>query len=130
MAEVGPFPLSACAERTPRLNRATSTYLDLVRLLAAVMLLVTHLDPDPTAAAEQARQVGQKVLNLLAEPYTLPQPGDSGASLVEHHCTGTAGIALADGGGQDPDELIERADAAMYRAKQAGRNRLEIDEAD
>lgn len=92
------------------------------------VLLITNLDPDPSAAVEQARQVGQKVLHLLAEPYTLPQPGDSGASLVEHLCTGTAGIAIADGGGQDPDELIERADAAMYRAKQAGRNRLEIDD--
>lgn len=92
------------------------------------VLLITNLDPDPAAATTQARQVGQKVLNLLAEPYTLPQPGDCNGLSVEHRCTGTAGIAIANGGGQDPDELIERADAAMYRAKQAGRNRLEIDD--
>jgi hypothetical protein len=33
----------------------------------------------------------------------------------------------AESGVNDPERLVERADAAMYRAKAAGKNRVEID---
>ncbi len=39
--------------------------------------------------------------------------------------TFSAGIALYNPG-ESPEELIKRADTAMYRAKQSGRNRIEI----
>jgi len=38
------------------------------------------------------------------------------------------GLALFPLHGRTPEELIQAADAALYRAKQAGRNRLMIAE--
>jgi GGDEF domain-containing protein len=47
---------------------------------------------------------------------------------VEHHCTGTAGVVIFNGEGEPDDILLDRADAAMYQAKQAGRNCVRISE--
>ena len=45
----------------------------------------------------------------------------------EHHVTASVGVAVGGGTGRaDADSLIRDADAAMYRAKAAGRGRVEI----
>jgi diguanylate cyclase (GGDEF)-like protein len=44
------------------------------------------------------------------------------------HITASLGVAgWTESGVEDPDRLVERADAALYRAKAAGKNRVEID---
>jgi diguanylate cyclase (GGDEF)-like protein len=47
-----------------------------------------------------------------------------------HRCTASAGIALFEGAGTSAETLLDRADAAMYRAKEAGRNRAHCFEPD
>ena len=45
-------------------------------------------------------------------------------------CTITASLGVAgwtEAGVTTPERLVERADAALYRAKAAGKNRVEID---
>jgi diguanylate cyclase (GGDEF)-like protein len=65
---------------------------------------------------QDAIAVGERVLRAFSLPFHLPH-GDtmSAASL---------GIALAADPGQDVEDLIRDADAAMYRAKEAGGGRL------
>ncbi|GGL18119.1 hypothetical protein GCM10010844_41220 [Deinococcus radiotolerans] len=83
-----------------------------------------------------ARQGGDEFLILLAEAVTAPEIQAIGERLLrtlrrpfdvgEHHVTVSAslGAALYPGDGTDADILIRRADAAMYRAKAEGRDRL------
>ncbi len=58
-----------------------------------------------------------RLRSVLAEMPLLPKP----KSL---RVTASVGLALC-GIGQDPDNVIEEADQAMYRAKRGGRNRVE-----
>ncbi|MGN6872431.1 MAG: diguanylate cyclase domain-containing protein [Solirubrobacteraceae bacterium] len=59
------------------------------------------------------------VARRLQDAIQLPLKTDN----LEHHLTASIGIALGD---SDPDALLADADAASYRAKAAGRGRVEL----
>ena len=80
------------------------------------VVILKSLDPNLQKAAVQARWVGQKLLVALNEPYDLDG--------YEHHSTPSIGATLFSGTDTDRDELLKRADLAMYQAKSDGRNLL------
>jgi diguanylate cyclase (GGDEF)-like protein/PAS domain S-box-containing protein len=65
-------------------------------------------------AVSHVETVTEKILELLARPYHL--------SKLEHHSTASVGIALFQDKSLGIDELLRRADLAMYQAKASGRN--------
>jgi diguanylate cyclase (GGDEF)-like protein/PAS domain S-box-containing protein len=69
------------------------------------------------ASERDAIETAERIAAIFARPFVL-----SGS---EHFVTTSIGIALACGGEQ-ADELIRDADAAMYRAKDRGRARYEV----
>lgn len=79
------------------------------------VLLLSQLalspDEDPVQVAEKQ---AQRVIAALAQPYTL-----AGGS---HTSTPSVGIALFSDEGLAAEEVIKRADVAMYQAKAAGRH--------
>lgn len=80
------------------------------------VVMLAGLDKRPQEAATQSRIVGEKILEALNQPYDL-----AGS---EYHNTPSVGITLF-GGQQDAiEELMKRADLAMYDAKATGRNTL------
>lgn len=64
---------------------------------------------------EHRSVVARRLLTELARPHDI-----SGEQVV---VSASIGIATADADLDDPEELVRRADAAMYLAKSAGRNR-------
>lgn len=76
-------------------------------------------------AAMQAESVARKIQNQLNEPYLLDLalPGEA-ANVGSHRCTSSTGIALFIDNSVSVDELMKRADTAMYQSKAAGRNTL------
>ncbi|HUS24134.1 MAG TPA: bifunctional diguanylate cyclase/phosphodiesterase [Candidatus Binatia bacterium] len=76
---------------------------------------------DPRNADAELRQVALAVQKALREPHY--REGD----VV--YLTGSIGIATHPIHGDDPEQLAASAEAAMYRAKKLGRNRIEGAEA-
>ncbi len=77
--------------------------------------------PDIASAADATR-VASRVLDLLTEPMHL-----GSQELV---VTASVGVAVWPDDATDAQSLFSRADAAMYRAKEHGRNRAERTEAE
>lgn len=87
------------------------------------VVMCDGLSEDRNCAAVQAEALAEKIRDALAQPYHLDHanPLRSGVQVV-HHCSSSIGVTLFYGYDADEDELLKRADIAMYQAKQAGRN--------
>ncbi len=78
-------------------------------------VLLDDLASTDLRAVEQAHLVGRKILQIMASPFVLEGQ--------EHFVTLSLGVATF--GGEDwVETLLRRADVAMYRAKDAGRNTI------
>jgi len=84
-----------------------------------VMLRV--LSHDLVASLAQAAAIAEKIRVALSAPYRLATGPDE-AACVEHRCSASIGVALFQDTNQE--DILKWADAAMYQAKEAGRNRI------
>jgi diguanylate cyclase (GGDEF)-like protein/PAS domain S-box-containing protein len=66
---------------------------------------------------EGAERVAEKIVQALASPYDLPKVG-----LSINTVTTSVGIAVSPVHGTNVQDLLKRADLAMYAAKENGRN--------
>jgi len=80
------------------------------------VVLLEELSKDRKLAAIQAREVAEKVLNVISQPYMLKD--------IENYSTASIGISLFANYRQNLDDLLKQADTAMYAAKKSGRNTL------
>lgn len=88
------------------------------------VVILEDLDAEALAAM-QAECVAVKILAELNRTCQLDLGYAAGGDETRsYHCTASVGIALFRDQSQSVDELLKRADTAMYRAKAAGRNAL------
>ncbi len=80
------------------------------------VVMLEDLSENDTDAARQAELVAEKIIARLNAPYELVGR--------EHNSSPSIGITLFCGAVLGVDELLKRADVAMYQAKAAGRNTL------
>ena len=86
------------------------------------VVLLGELAADQGQAADQANKLAQKVRFSLAEPYLLPVSNN--AEAIKHHCSASIGVVLIEPQHKSVEGLLKWADAAMYLAKEEGRNRV------
>lgn len=91
------------------------------------VVLLSDLSLNQAEAAELAGAVAQKISDTLKQPYSLDvQDEGQEFSTIEHHCTASIGIAPFVNDDACHDEILKWADAAMYRAKKAGKNQVQL----
>ncbi len=78
------------------------------------IVLVEDLSNELRDAAVQAETLAEKMRTAIAQPYVIDG--------LEHHSTGSIGVALYRGEDETGDSMLRSADGAMYRAKRSGRN--------
>jgi diguanylate cyclase len=110
--QAGDEMLRAVAERLLRTVRAG----DLVARLGGDEFLML-LEPLEDEAAGVL--VAERIIAAIAEPLRL----STGHPI---HIGASAGLALSQDSGTDPERLLQEADIAVYRAKSSGRARVEV----
>jgi diguanylate cyclase (GGDEF)-like protein/PAS domain S-box-containing protein len=80
------------------------------------VILLEILSKDQNNAALQAEVVSNKVIKAMEQPFSIQ--GE------ELHCTLSIGISLFTMPISTSEEMLKRADVAMYQAKSAGRNTM------
>lgn len=80
------------------------------------MILLDNLSESAEEAGLQTEAVGEKIRTALSQPYDLAG--------FQYRCTASIGMTLFTDHQFSIEELLKRADIAMYQAKAAGRNAL------
>ena len=80
------------------------------------LVLLEDIDEDEAEASKKVANVAEKIRTVLAAPYMLKNS--------EHHSSPSIGVCLFLGSEIPVEELLRRADIAMYQAKSAGRNKV------
>lgn len=81
------------------------------------VIIISDLGAEEATATEGAQRLAEDLLELLTEPVNL-----SGG--YQYRCAASIGITLFKGAEHSREELLRRADTAMYEAKSAGRGMI------
>ena len=106
--EIGDKLLKVAAERM----QSTIRHIDTISRLGGDEFIVLL---SQIAAAEDAARVAEKLIAAVSQPYR-----------IEEHellLTASVGISIYPDSGTEANSLLRNADASMYSAKEAGRNR-------
>jgi len=88
------------------------------------VVMLTGLAAQEEKALQQAMQIAQSIHLTLLTPFELQAQSDFGAGsqTLRYTCSGSIGVALYGFAPEPLTEVLKRADVAMYKAKQDGRN--------
>lgn len=96
-------------------NRAPEPSLDTVARLGGDEFIVVL---DDVQDAERAVQIAERIIKMVNRTVTIEQK-EIVPSL-------SVGVALSEGGYDDPADLVRDADTALYHAKDEGKGRVEV----
>lgn len=91
------------------------------------VVLLGELAAEFEASTAKAQSVAEKIRDALAAPYVLSVAHAGQMEVeIEHTCPASIGVVVFHGQWTGEDEILQRADEAMYEAKQAGRNAIRV----
>ena len=91
------------------------------------VVLIPELGNTQPDSTTKAMGIAEKIRAALSEPYVLETtPPDGAGFSVTHQCTVSMGVLIFSDDASPVDDLLKWADAAMYQAKDEGRNRVHL----
>jgi len=108
--------LKSFSERINSMLRASDTFSRIGG--DEFVILLENLDPRQHVAITHANKLANKLITSLAEPFQL----DSG----DCHVTASIGVMVFPLSEETTESVLQKADIAMYLAKQKGRNRIQL----
>jgi diguanylate cyclase (GGDEF)-like protein len=89
------------------------------------VVMINELEADNATSRVQAGVIAEKIRDALSKPFMLKLRQErKPATTVEHQCTASIGVAMFGSDEGSQDDILNWADQAMYRAKEAGRNAI------
>ncbi|MBV5297078.1 MAG: PAS domain S-box protein [Rhodoferax sp.] len=89
------------------------------------VVVLGELDQDKAESMAQTRVIAEKIRASLAVTYLLTCSKEGETDIVvEHHCSASIGVVLFVNHETSHTDILKWADAAMYQAKDAGRNAI------
>ncbi|HEY0665279.1 MAG TPA: sensor domain-containing diguanylate cyclase [Gallionella sp.] len=94
------------------------------------VVILSELDGNEADSIARTRIIAEKIRVSLSAPYALSIQKEEKvkAVTVEHLCTSSIGVAMFINHQGSHEEVLMRADVAMYRAKDLGRNQISFDD--
>ncbi len=80
------------------------------------VIILESLNEDLQQSLTLASGVADKVLQTISQPYNIKE--------VEHYNSASIGVSIFSAIDQNGDQVLKRADTAMYEAKLAGKNTI------
>ena len=91
------------------------------------VVLLNNINIDDAISKSQVEIIAEKIRLSLSETYVMTIKNEGMAdTIVQHHCSVSIGVAFFNGD-DSYDDILKRADAAMYKAKNEGRNQIRFD---
>lgn len=95
------------------------------------VVVLSDLNESKAESISQAAIIAEKIRTTLSAPYSLPlSQAKPGVFSNVDSVSASIGVVLFTGIDVQLDELVKRADGAMYRAKEAGRNSIRFFDAE
>lgn len=87
------------------------------------VVMLSELDGGRGESDQQARVIAEKICSRLSVPYIVTvRPEGEAEATVSYHCSASIGVVVFASDGSSQDEILRRADDAMYEAKDSGRS--------
>jgi diguanylate cyclase (GGDEF)-like protein/PAS domain S-box-containing protein len=88
------------------------------------VVMMADLDRDESHAMDQTMALARRVHRALLDPFDFDTPNDLDPQVksLRYSCSGSIGVALFGLVDEPLTEVLKRADVAMYKSKQDGRN--------
>jgi diguanylate cyclase (GGDEF)-like protein len=90
------------------------------------IILLNTLTANKEKSIQQASNIAEKIRKALLMPYLLSLDTSDTKTEIKHLCSASIGVVVFINHELSENEILKRADDAMYAAKSAGRNQIQL----